>query len=180
MKNPVMLLFIGLSLVFSFSNSFPQEKIEVGSKAHDFTLHDAFENEYTLSSYFGKSPVVIYFYPAAGTSGCTKQACAIRDDWNKFEENNIKVFGISTDGTEAIKKFVDDYTLNFPLLSDADKKVSESYGVLKENGTAKRVTFIIGLDGKIAEIINVTDIDSHSKQVFQSASKLIIHEENKN
>jgi len=173
MKNLIMLLVICFSLFFSFTNSFPQEKIEVGSKVPDFTLQDAFGNEYTLSSYFGKSPVVVYFYPAAGTSGCTKQACAIRDDWNKFEKNNIKVFGISTDGTEAIKKFVNDYNLNFPLLSDADKKVSESFGVLKENGTAKRITFIIGLDGKIKEIINVTDIDSHSDQVFNSASKLI-------
>jgi len=163
-----LLLFVMIFAVTSFS----QTKLTEGSQAPEFTLQDAFGNEYTLSSYFGKSPVVVYFYPAAGTSGCTKQACAIRDDWNKFEENGIKVFGISTDTKEEIKKFIDDYNLNFPLLSDADKKVTEEYGVLKENGLAKRVTFIVDMEGKIADILEVKDINSHSDYVFNAAVKL--------
>ncbi|OGU72246.1 MAG: hypothetical protein A2V93_05665 [Ignavibacteria bacterium RBG_16_34_14] len=152
--------------------SFPQVKLKIGDKAPNFLLQDAFGNSYKLSSYIGKSPVVIYFYPKAGSSGCTKQACAIRDDWNKFEKNNIKVFGISTDTKEDIKKFVEDYNLNFPLLSDEDKKVTEQYSVLKENGTAKRVTFIIDKEGKIADILEVKEIDSHADYVFNATIKL--------
>ncbi|MDO8549741.1 MAG: redoxin domain-containing protein, partial [Ignavibacteria bacterium] len=80
--------------------------------------------------------------------------------------------GISTDTKEEIKKFIDDYNLNFPLLSDADKTVTEEYGVLKENGLAKRVTFIVDMEGKIADILEVKDIDSHSDYVFNAAVKL--------
>ncbi|RPI69992.1 MAG: peroxiredoxin [Ignavibacteriales bacterium] len=165
--------FIILIFVIISSVLFSQDKIEVGNKAPDFSLEDAYGKEYTLSSYFGKSPVVIYFYPQAGTSGCTKQACAIRDDWNKFEDNNITVLGISTDSKDEIKTFVDVYSLNFPLLSDNDKNVSRDYGALKENGNAKRVTFIVDMDGNIADILEVNDIDSHSDYVFNAASKLI-------
>jgi peroxiredoxin Q/BCP len=164
-----VLLFI---LIIFQTYSLLQTKLEIGNKAPDFKLQDAFGNEYSLSSYFEKSPVVIYFYPAAGTSGCTKQACAIRDDKDKFEKNNIKVFGISTDTKEDIKKFIDDYELNFPLLSDADKIVSKEYGVLRENGSAKRVSFVIDMEGRIAEILEVKDIESHSDFVFNVASKL--------
>src|SRR5690606_7841239 len=140
-------------LLFVFISSVSFSQIEIGNKAPDFSLEDAYGKEFTLSSYMGKTPVVIYFYPKAGTSGCTKQACDIRDDWDKFEDNNITVLGISTDSKDDIKKFIDDYNLNFPLLSDNDKNVSRDYGVLKENGYAKRVTFIVDMDGNIADIL---------------------------
>ena len=79
-------------------------KLKTGDKAPDFTLQDAFGKSYQLSSYKGKTPVIVYFYPKAGTSGCTKEACGIRDDWSKFKQNNIPVLGISTDDKPAIKK----------------------------------------------------------------------------
>lgn len=165
---------ISLIAVILFQVNFiAQDKPAVGEKAPDFTLQDAFGNEHTLSDFTGKSPVVIYFYPKAGTSGCTAQACAIRDDWSKFKENNIKVFGISTDDKEAIKKFVDDYSLNFPLLSDINKNVSKDYGVLRDNGMSERMTFIIDLDGNIADMFAVEDINSHSEYVFDSSLKLL-------
>jgi peroxiredoxin Q/BCP len=169
----VKVFFSSAVLLILSSNSFSQTMPEVGSDAPNFTLQDAFGNEYTLSDYIGESPVVIYFYPQAGTSGCTKQACGIRDDWSKFEENNIIVLGISTDTKEEIEKFVDDYNLNFPLLSDASKQVSEEYGVLKDDGRDKRITFIVDMEGKINEVINVKDIGAHSEQVFEAALKLI-------
>lgn len=168
MINKLLLMLFILSI-----QCFSQTGLNIGMKAPDFTLEDAFGNEFTLSSYLEKSPIVIYFYPKAGTSGCTKQACAIRDDYNKFEENNIKVIGISTDSKEEIKKFIDDHSLNFPLLSDNYKMVSEIYDVLRESGLANRVTFIIDMEGNISEIIEVKDIDSHSDYVFNSAVKLL-------
>jgi peroxiredoxin Q/BCP len=173
MKN-LLIILIAMLIIFS-SKINSQNKLDVGNKAPDFTLQDADGKDYSLSDYKGKSPVVVYFYPAANTSGCTKQACAIRDDWSKFQQNNIAVLGISTDDKEEIKKFIDNYNLNFPLLSDEDKTVTEKYGVLKENGNAKRVTFIIDMKGDIAEILEVKDIDSHSDYVFNSARKLLIN-----
>ncbi|MDR3667157.1 MAG: peroxiredoxin [Ignavibacteriaceae bacterium] len=147
-------------------------KLKVGDKAPDFTLQDAFGKSYQLSSYKGKSPVVVYFYPKAGTPGCTKEACGIRDDWSKFKENNIPILGISVDDKLAIKKFVDDYKLNFPLLSDADKKVSKEYGVVGMLGYDKRVTFIVDKNSKIADVIEVKDIANHSKTVLDKALAL--------
>jgi thioredoxin-dependent peroxiredoxin len=144
-------------------------KLKAGDKAPDFTLQDAFGKSYKLSSYKGKSPVIVYFYPKAGTSGCTKEACGIRDDWSKFKQNNIPVLGISTDDKPAIKKFIDDYKLNFPLLSDADKKVSKEYGVVGMLGYDKRVTFIIDKNSKIADVMEVKDIANHSKTVLEKA-----------
>lgn len=148
------------------------QSLKVGDKAPDFTLKDAYGNSYSLSDYQGKSPVVVYFYPKAGTPGCTKEACGIRDDKDRFTENNIQVFGISVDSPSAIKKFITDYHLNFPLLSDSNKKVSKEYGVLLDSGVDKRVTFIVDKKGNIANIINVTDIASHANKVFNDAKKL--------
>jgi peroxiredoxin Q/BCP len=149
-----------------------QDGLKVGMTAPNFTLHDAMGHSYKLSSYRGKMPVVVYFYPKAGTSGCTKEACGIRDDWSQFKENKVQVLGISIDQKEDILKFVKDNNLNFPLLSDADQMVSKKYGVLNDRGYDNRITFIVDKKGKIAEIINVKDIDGHAAKVLDIASKL--------
>jgi peroxiredoxin Q/BCP len=146
--------------------------LKTGDKAPDFTLQDAFGKSYKLSIYKGKTPVIVYFYPKAGTSGCTKEACGIRDDWSKFTQNNIPVLGISTDDKPTIKKFIDDYKLNFPLLSDADKKVSKEYGVVGISGYDKRITFIVDKNSKIADVMEVKDIANHSKTVLEKAIAL--------
>ena len=148
------------------------ENITIDQPAPDFTLQDASGNSYTLSSYAGENVVVLYFYPKAGTPGCTTQACGIRDDYSKFEENGIKVFGISVDDKESIEDFITDYNLNFPLLSDSDKKVAEAYGVLNNIGLASRITFIIDKSGKIAKIIRDVDVDTHADDVLQFAVNL--------
>lgn len=174
-----VILFMAASNIFSQAGNTAQpsgndepDVLKEGSKAPDFTLQDAYGKEYSLSQFKGKSPVVIYFYPMAGTSGCTKQACGIRDDWSKFEKSNIMVLGISTDDKDAIKKFINDYSLNFPLLSDKNKEVSKEYGVLKDDGRDKRYTFIVDKKGNIAKVFEVKDIASHSQDVFNTASKL--------
>ena len=176
MKKIMLFMFAALLLV-SFTTAQDKmmekkEELKVGMHAPNFTLHDAFGHSYKLSSYFGKMPVVVYFYPKAGTSGCTKEACGIRDDWSKFKEKKVQVLGISVDQKADIKKFVKDYKLNFPLLSDADKKVSEKYGVFNDHGYDNRITFIVDKKGLITDIINVKDIDGHAAKVLDIASKL--------
>ena len=162
-----------LSFLFIYSVSlFAADGLKEGMKAPNFTLDDAFGNSYTLSDYIGKDPVVIYFYPQAGTPGCTKEACGIRDSLQNFKAKGIKVFGISVDSTAAIDKFISDYHLDFPLLSDADKKVTKEYGVLGDNGRAKRFTFIIDKKGNIAKIIEVKNISTHAEEVLEIASQL--------
>lgn len=148
------------------------ENLNEKDTAPDFTLEDAFGNSYTLSDFIG-SPVVLYFYPKANTSGCTKQACGIRDSWEKFTSKGIKVFGISVDSQESLNEFINDHQLNFPLLSDNHKEVSTLYGVLNNIGFSSRVTFIIDKDGKIAKIIRDVEIDSHADDVFTFASNLL-------
>ena len=169
MKKMVFIILAGIILSGCGGNA---ENLSVGSEAPNFTLQDADNNSYTLSDFESKSPVVIYFYPKANTSGCTKQACGIRDDYSKFKENGIEVFGISVDSKESIKEFINDNQLNFPLLSDIDKKVAEAYGVLNNVGVASRVTFIVDKKGNLANIIRDVDVDSHANEVFEIAKNL--------
>lgn len=168
-----LIIFLLSTLVLGLLNIFAQDKkLKVGDTAPDFTLPDALGNIYTLSSFRGKSPVIIYFYPKANTPGCTKQACGIRDEWSKFEANNIPVLGISVDSKEALQNFASKYKLNFPLLSDKSKNVCKSYGVLNFLGFANRVTFIIDKEGKIAFIIEKVDLETHAKEVLEKALTL--------
>lgn len=170
MKNIILLLLVSILFITCGGDA---KNLIIGDEAPDFTLQDSDNNSYTLSDFEGKSPVVIYFYPKANTSGCTKQACGIRDDYSKFKENRIIIFGISVDSKESIKEFINDNQLNFPLLSDSDKKVAEAYGVLNNVGVASRVTFIVDKSGSLANIIRDVDIEQHSKQVLNLAKQLL-------
>jgi peroxiredoxin Q/BCP len=166
-----LMLIAALFLIYPVQSE-DKPKLKVGIEAPDFTLEDPYGNQYTLSYYRDKNPVVIYFYPKAGTSGCTKQACGIRDNWKKFKDNDIKVFGISVDTIEEIDKFMYEHALNFPLLADTSKSIARQYGALRDDGLAKRVTFIIDMKGIISKIIEVKDIDSHAEQVLAEVLKL--------
>lgn len=160
-------------LVFIISCGSSKENLSVGNKAPDFTLQDSRGNNYKLSDYIGKSPVIVYFYPKANTPGCTREACGIRDNFSKFQETGIQVFGVSTDSKSAIKEFISDYNLNFTLLSDENKEVSKIYGVLNDSGKASRVTFIIDKNGNLFQILNDVNVETHADQVFEIAKKLL-------
>lgn len=174
MKNLNLILAIILFISFYFLQSCGgnAENLKVGNPAPNFTLQDAYGNSYTLSDYKGKNPVVVYFYPKAGTPGCTTEACGIRDSWTKFKENGIVVLGVSVDSKGSIKNFIDENNLNFPLLSDNTKKVCRAYGVLNNLGVASRITFVIDKNGKIADIIRDVDVSTHADDVYKLAEKL--------
>jgi len=148
------------------------DNLSVGNSAPDFTLQDSDGNNFSLSNYKEKNPVIIYFYPKANTPGCTKQACGIRDSFRKFKENNIIVFGISVDSKESIKEFINDNNLNFPLLSDEKKEVSKAYGVLNNIGLDSRITFIVDKQGNIVNILRDVDVETHADDVFNIVVKL--------
>lgn len=148
------------------------ENLKEGDIAPDFRLQDSYGNNFSLSNYKEKNPVVIYFYPKANTPGCTAQACGIRDSFQKFEDNNIVVLGISVDSKKSINEFIKDHNLNFPLLSDEKKEVSKSYGVLNSIGIDSRVTFVIDKQGKITNILRNVDVETHADDVFNLAIKI--------
>jgi thioredoxin-dependent peroxiredoxin len=131
------------------------QRLEAGDPAPDFTLPDADGNKVSLSSLRGQR-VIIYFYPAAMTPGCTKQACDFRDSLASLSAAGLTVLGISPDGPAKLARFRDKEGLNFPLLSDADRSVLEAYGAFGEKmmyGKTTvgviRSTFVVGPDGKI-------------------------------
>jgi peroxiredoxin Q/BCP len=103
-------------------------------------------------------PVVLYFYPKDDTPGCTTQACGIRDSWPQLAQK-AHVFGVSIDSTKSHEKFIQKFSLPFPLLSDTDQKIVQAYGVWVEKSMygktymgTERTTFVIGTDGKIAAV----------------------------
>src|SRR3981189_1765287 len=124
------------------------EALKVGDPAPNFTAAASDGSQIELKSVTGKAPIVLYFYPKDDTPGCTKEACSLRDDFAAFRKLKATVYGISYDGVDAHKKFVEKYPLPFLLLSDADKKIAKLYGA---DGMlfAKRMTFVIDKTGKI-------------------------------
>lgn len=129
--------------------------LKVGDMAPDFALPSTQSKDpVSLSSFRGKKNVVLAFFPAAFTGGCTKEMQTYQLGVAKFEGADTQVFGVSTDFTASQRAFAESLKLSFPLLSDfMDRKVAKEYGVLMpERGLAKRVTFVIDKTGKIAHM----------------------------
>ena len=130
-------------------------KLAAGDLAPDFSLPDADGNTVSLSDYKGRR-VVVYFYPAAMTPGCTTQACDFRDSLSSLNAAGVAVIGISPDKPEKLAKFRDRDHLTFPLVSDADREVMTAYGAYGEKQLygktvtgVIRSTFVIDPDGKV-------------------------------
>ena len=115
------------------------ERLEIGDLAPDFTLEQANGDPVTLSDLRGQK-VVVYFYPAASTPGCTKQACDFRDNIASLSAHGYTVLGISPDTVEKLQKFAESEDLNFPLLSDPDKQVLQGWGAYGEKSMYGRVS----------------------------------------
>src|ERR1700691_1998209 len=122
----------------------------------------------SLADFHGKK-VILYFYPKDETPGCTKEACAFRDGYAKFQSAGLTVFGCSVDSSEAHQKFIKKYNLPFPLLLDPDKKIATEYGVangIPILGLDKRVTYVIAEDGKILKVYPNVDPAIHATQIL--------------
>lgn len=136
-----------------------QKRLSPGDPAPDFTLADSEGNKVSLADFRGRS-VVVYFYPAAGTPGCTKQACDFRDNLAELNDAGYQVLGISPDKQAKLAKFVEQEQLTFPLLSDPDKTVLTEWGAFGEKKNYGRVvqgvirsTFVVDPEGKIAKAL---------------------------
>ncbi|MBL4587829.1 peroxiredoxin [Candidatus Babeliales bacterium] len=162
-------LMMSVGCFFGCKKSVSEVNTKVGGVAPDFELYDSDGLVRTLSEFKG-SPVVLYFFPKAGTPGCTKQACSLRDKYSDFIENNIVVLGISYDTVERLDRFKREYRLPFYLLSDAKKKVATLYGANRlffMNLFPRRMTFIIDKSGRIADVLPDVSIDTHSDTILK-------------
>jgi peroxiredoxin Q/BCP len=141
-------------------------KLKAGDLAPNFEGQACDGTTIGLKDYLGKKNVILYFYPKDDTKGCTIEACSFRDKLQPIRALWTEVVGVSVDTIESHKRFADKNALNFPLISDRDKKISRTYGVLSEDGSeAERMTFIIDREGKIARVFEKVDVTKHTDDV---------------
>jgi peroxiredoxin Q/BCP len=150
--------------------------LKEGDSAPAVSLQTDSGAPFELSSLRGKN-VVLYFYPKADTPGCTKEACAFRDESARFAGANAVIVGVSPDASKAQEKFKTKYGLPFTLLADVDHKAAEDYGVWKEKSMygkkymgVERTTFVIGPDGKIKKVFPKVSVEGHSEEVLAAIS----------
>jgi peroxiredoxin Q/BCP len=152
--------------------------LEKGDLAPDFTLADQHGESHRLSDYQGQW-VLVYFYPRDDTPGCTKEACAIRDNFAEFQAANAKVLGISTDTVASHEKFAAKYDLPFTLLADEGQEVVKLYDVWGEKSSfgkkyfgTKRMSFLVDQEGKIAKVYKTVKPAGHARQVLGDIAAL--------
>lgn len=140
------------------------ELLNEGSRIPEFETVDQDGKTVNSRSLMGK-PSVIYFYPKDDTPGCTVEACEFRDEMEKYREKGINVYGVSVDSKASHKKFQEKFKLNFPLLVDDEKKISESFGVLGER-SAKRVTYLFDSKGTVVHVFPKVTPKGHTQEVL--------------
>ena len=140
--------------------------LQPGTEAPAFSINDHNGNSINLKDYLGKK-IVLWFYPKADTPGCTMEGQGFRDDFKKFEEKGIQVFGVSLDNEKDNKAFAEKYSFSYPLLCDVNKDIALAYHAIKspDDQHAARISYVIGEDGKILESIESVDTKNHSNDL---------------
>jgi peroxiredoxin Q/BCP len=153
--------------------------LEVGAKAPNFDTTDQDGKNVSLSDYKGKK-VILYFYPKDDTPGCTKEACAFRDNFPEFKKLNVEVLGVSVDDENSHKKFAQKYNLPFTLLADTNKHIVEAYGVWGEKNMygktymgTNRVTYLIDESGNIAAVFPKVKPENHAEELLALLKKSV-------
>jgi peroxiredoxin Q/BCP len=165
------LLVIG-SMLFSATATFAAIP-KAGDTAPLFTGQDQDGKTLELNSLIGKKIVLLYFYPKDNTPGCTKEACGFRDRMGDLQKDNVEVIGVSFNSAVSHKKFIAKYKLNFSLIADPEGKIVKLYGVRMDHiKMAHRVSFLIGLDGKIVHVTNSGNPDLHFNEMKDAIAGL--------
>lgn len=148
--------------------------VDPGKKAPSFNLKDQDGKTHRLADYAGR-PVVLYFYPKDDTPGCTKEACAFRDNLPRFKSSKGVVLGVSILDEASKARFAAKYDLPFPLLADPDHGVAEKFGVWQKRSLygrtymgIARTTYLIGPDGKVAKRWDNVKVDGHAEAVLEA------------
>ena len=157
--------------------------LEEGTPAPAFTLEADDGKKVKLSDFKG-SPVVVYFYPADDTPGCTREACAFRDRRSELTKLGVKVIGVSPDTVASHVKFRDKFKLNFPLLADEGHKMAEAWGAWREKnmyGNKKmgiaRSTFLLDGKGRVVKVWRSVKVDGHDAKVIEAVKELLAAEQ---
>jgi thioredoxin-dependent peroxiredoxin len=165
----VSTLFANISVLAADAPALPK----AGDKAPLVEGKDQDGKDWKLSDEIGKKVVLLYFYPKDFTGGCTAEACGFRDSIGDLKDSNVQVIGVSFDSSDSHQKFIAKYNLPFPLIADTNGKIADAYGVrMPEKEMARRVSFLIGLDGKIAHVTDSGKADVHLKEMKEAAAKL--------
>ena len=150
-----------------------------GRKAPPFELPDGGGKPVSLKELLGRGNLVLYFYPKDMTPGCTIEACDFRDTTARLKAAGAQVVGISADSPDSHRKFIDKHTLNFPLLSDADNRVTRLYGVYKKKSLygrefmgIERTTFVIDREGVIRKVFPKVKVAGHADAVVEAVKAL--------
>jgi len=140
--------------------------LQPGADAPEFSVNDHNGNKINLKDFLGKK-IVLWFYPKADTPGCTMEGQGFRDDFEKFQQKGIQIFGVSLDNENDNKAFAEKFSFPYPLLCDVDREVALSYQAVssKEDQYAARISYVIGEDGKILESIENVDTKNHSNDL---------------
>ena len=152
------------------------QTIQIGDHCPIFSLPDSLGKDIHVNDYLGQKILVLFFYPKDDTPGCTKEACAFRDAYSDFVDLGCEVFGISSDAAATHQNFQQKHQLPYPLLSDSQKKVRQQFGVPGNlfGLIPGRVTYVIGLDGKIAGIFNSqSNPTGHITEALKVAKSLL-------
>ena len=194
--SPIMNLLLAAALVGGVAGSDPKEAtapavdLKVGDPAPAFQAMDDTGKEWKSADHVGKGIVVVYFYPADMTGGCTKQACGYRDDLSALKQQGVEVVGVSANSVAEHQMFKKEKELNFTLLADTEGKVASAFGVPTSDGAAykatvagkeeafsvplaiSRWTFVIDKDGKIAAKNTEVKAAEDSKAILDTVAKL--------
>ncbi|HXU62898.1 MAG TPA: peroxiredoxin [Polyangia bacterium] len=170
----VMVPVVGMGLLSFLSRARGADLLPVGTVAPPVAGTDAAGKTVKLSDEKGKFAVV-YFYPKDDTPGCTKEACAFRDSFDKFGQAGVTIFAVSRDSEASHKTFREHHKLPFPMVADPSGEVQKAYGVpsmLPGTGLAARVTFLVGPDGKIAHVWPKVDPVVNAREVLATVAEL--------
>jgi peroxiredoxin Q/BCP len=149
---------------------------KVGDTAPFFQGVDQKGQTVKSSDVVGKKIVLLYFYPKDFTGGCTKEACGFRDRMGDLQKDNVEVIGVSFDNTDSHKSFAEKYNLGFTLLADTDGKISDAYGTrMSGKDMSNRVSFLIGLDGKIVHVTNSGNPQQHFDEMQAAIASVQAH-----
>lgn len=165
----VIAFLVGAASIFAQAPTKPA----VGDRAPLISGQTQDGKTWKLADATGKKVVLLYFYPKDETPGCTKEACGLRDRMGDLQKADVEVIGVSFDSAESHQKFIAKHNLNFTLLTDTDGKIADAYGVrVAGKSVARRVSFLIGKDGRILHVTDAQSADTHLTEMSDAVAKL--------
>lgn len=158
-------------MAFFFGFRSAGQALSAGDEAPRVSARDQNGNVVNLGELYDRGPVLVYFYPKAGTPGCTAQACSLRDAFPDFASEGVTILGVSGDSVEAQKKFAETHDLPFTLLADDDGLLAKAFGVPAVFGIPKRQSFLVK-DGRVAWIVRSAKTGDHAAEVQAALAQI--------